>query len=305
MSSLEINPTVRLQSGCYAAVISPSAGGRLLSLNYTDAKQAIDCIVPWQASDTFGAHDWPKAGAFVMLPFTNRLAPAQFSWQDQTITLHNGSPKGQGLHGLGHRRPWQLKVIRPESAELELLHSTQDAEWPWTFEASLKYQLSEDGLRLELTVCNTSSKVMPLSLGWHPFIPPSTLDPEDSMNYFVHAQRQHDIGLDGLGLPKVSSEQLPLQRFALPNKKAGTTAFEHYSGYLEIPLNANWHLVMTSQHASHLLVHAPLGLPHLCVEPISALPGALKQDISVKNQLALAPGCTGILVCTLGIQANC
>jgi len=276
----------------------------MLSLNYTDANQAIDCIVPWQGSDTFEAHDWPKAGAFVMLPFTNRLAPAQFSWQDQTITLHNGSSKGQGLHGFGHRRPWQLREIKPESAELVLLHPAQDAEWPWPFEATLKYQLSEAGLRLELTVCNTSDSVMPLSLGWHPFLPLSTLHPEDSGNYLVHAQRQHDIGLDGLGLPQLSTEYLPLQPFALPNKIAGTTAFENYSGHLEIPLNSNWRLVMTSKHASHLLVHAPLGLRHLCVEPISALPGALKQDITTKSQLGLKPGSTGKLFCTLGMQAK-
>ncbi len=303
MPALEVNPTVRIQAGSYTAEISPSAGGRLLSLTYTDANQALDCIVPWQGNDKFDAHDWPKAGAFVMLPFTNRLAPAQFNWYDQTITLHNGSPTGQGLHGFGHRRPWQLRLIRPESAELVLFHPAQDAEWPWPFEAALKYQLNEVGLRLELTVCNTSNRVMPLSLGWHPFLPLSTVRPEDLGDYFIHAQRQHDIGLNGLGLPKLYTEQLPLQPFALPNKEAGTTAFEHYSGHLEIPLNANWRLIMASKHAAHLLVHAPLELQHLCVEPISALPGALKQDITIKSQLALEPGCTGTLVCTLGMQA--
>jgi hypothetical protein len=64
MPALEINPTVRIQAGPYAAEISPSAGGRLLSLTYAEANQALDCIVPWQGHDAFEAHDWPKAGAF-------------------------------------------------------------------------------------------------------------------------------------------------------------------------------------------------------------------------------------------------
>jgi len=303
MPALEINPTVRIQDGPYAAEISPSAGGRLLSLTYTDANQLLDCIVPWQGIDAFEEHDWPKAGAFVMLPFTNRLAPAQFSWQDQTISLLNGSPTGQGLHGFGHRRSWQLRQTRPHSAELVLMHPAQDAEWPWPFKATLSYQLSETGLRVELTVCNTSTGVMPLSLGWHPFLPFSTLRPEDPGDYVVHAQRQHAIGLDGLGLADLSVEQVPMQNFALPIEQSGTTAFEHYSGTVQVPLTANWRLAMTSEHAAHLLVHAPLGLRHLCVEPISALPGALKQDVRTKNQLGLEPGCTARLVCTLGLQA--
>lgn len=275
----------------------------MLSLTYADTNQLLDCIVPWQGSDAFESHDWPKAGAFVMLPFTNRLAPAQFSWQDQTITLHNGSPTGQGLHGFGHRRPWQLRQTKPHSAELVLMHPAQDAEWPWSFEATLSYQLSEAGLRIELTLRNTSTGVMPLSLGWHPFLSHSTVRPEDPSDYSVHAQRQHAIGLDGLGLAVLSVEQLPMQTFALPTEQAGTTAFEHYSGTVQVPLTANWRLAMTSEHAAHLLVHTPAGLRHLCVEPISALPGALKQDVRTKNQLSLAPGCTGTLVCTLGLQA--
>ena len=303
MSALEINPTFRIQAGSYTAEISPSAGGRLLSLIYTDANQQLDCIVPWQRSGKFEAHDWPKAGAFVMLPFTNRLAPAEFNWQGQTIKLHNGSPSGQGLHGLGHRRPWQLRLKGPENVELVLVHPTQDAEWPWSFEATLTYQLSEAGLRMALSVCNTSTEVMPLSLGWHPFLHLPTLRPESSGGYFVHAQRQHTIGLDGLGLAELSVEQLPMQAFALPTEEAGTIAFENYSGTVGMPLTANWRLVMTSEHAAHLLVHTPLGLKHLCVEPISALPGTLKQEIRTKNQLGLEPGCTGKLVCTLGLKA--
>jgi aldose 1-epimerase len=217
--------------------------------------------------------------------------------------LSNGSPSGQGLHGFGHRRPWQLRQNTPHSAELALMHTASDAEWPWPFAATLTYQLSEAGLRMELTVRNTSTKVMPLSLGWHPFLPHSAARPQDQGDDFVLAQRQHAIGLDGLGLAVASVEPLPMQAFALPTQQAGTTAFEHYSGTVQLPLTAQWRLEMTSQHAAHLLVHTPQGLKHLCVEPISALPGALKQDLRSRNQLDLGPDCTRTLVCTLGLQA--
>ena len=274
-----------------------------MSLTYTDSLQSVNCIVPWCGSDGFSEHDWPKAGAFVMLPFTNRLAPAQFMWQGQAITLKNGSPIGQGLHGFGHRRPWQLLQTTSSSAELQLLHTTPDFEWPWPFEASLVYLLSDDGLRVELSVHNTSAEVMPVSLGWHPFLPHATALSGGADECLIHAQRQHVIGLDGLGQAEASMLQEPMQTFSLPMQQVGTIAFENYSGRVAVPLNTDWQLTISSQHAPHLLIHIPHGLRYLCVEPIGTLPGALKKNAKLQNHLALAQGETRSLVCALGLEA--
>jgi aldose 1-epimerase len=210
-----------------------------------------------------------------MLPFTNRLAPAQFMWCGKDITLDNASPTQQGLHGFGHRRPWQLLQTTSSSAELQMVHAGADAEWPWSFEANLMYQLSEEGLRVQISVANTCAEAMPLSLGWHPFLPCSAATPNTTDAWRVLAQRQHEIGLDGLGHAEASMTQGPMQTFSLPVKQAGTVAFENYSGQIKLPLSQDWQLTLRSQHAPHLLIHTPLALSHVCVEPISALPGAL------------------------------
>ena len=302
MPSLAVCPTVRLQAGHYAAEISPSAGGRLLSLTYTDGHPPIDCIVPWRGEEPFHTHDWPKAGAFVMLPFTNRLAPAQFMWCGKDITLDNASPTQQGLHGFGHRSPWQLLQTTSSSAELQMVHAGADAEWPWSFEANLMYQLSEEGLRVQISVCNTSAEAMPLSLGWHPFLPYSAAPPNTTDAWRVLAQRQHVIGLDGLGHAEVSMTQGPIQTFSLPAKQAGTVAFENYTGQIKLPLNRDWQLTLRSQHAPHLLIHTPLGFSHVCVEPITALPGALRGTALAHQLLSLESGKSRSLVCNLGLE---
>jgi aldose 1-epimerase len=302
MPPLVVFPTVHLQAGHYAAEISPSAAGRLLSLTYTDGHPPIDCIVPWRGEEPFHPHDWPKAGAFVMLPFTNRLAPAQFMWSGQVITLDNASPTLQGLHGFGHRRPWQLLQTTGSSAELHLRHLGADAEWPWSFEARLVYQLSEAGLQVQLSVCNTSEEAMPLSLGWHPFLPYAAATPNPIDAWRVHAQRQHVIGLDGLGHAEAGLTQGPMQTFPLPVEQAGTVAFENYSGQIKLPLTRDWQLTLRSQHAPHLLIHTPLGLSHVCVEPITALPGALRCTALAHKLLSLAPGESRSLVCSLGLE---
>ena len=274
----------------------------MLSLIYTDGHLPVDCIVPWRSEESFNAHDWPKAGAFVMLPFTNRLAPAQFMWSGQVITLDNDSPTQQGLHGFGHRRPWQLLQTTSSSAELHLRHSGADAEWPWSFEARVEYQLNEAGLRVQISVCNTCAESMPLSLGWHPFLPYAVATPSTTEAWRVHAQRQHVIGLDGLGRAEAGMPQGPMQTFPLPVKQAGTVAFESYSGQIKLPLTRDWQLTLRSQHAPHLLIHTPLGFNHVCVEPITALPGALRCTATAHKLLSLAPGESRSLVCSLGLE---
>ena len=301
---LAIGPTVRLQAGRYAAEISPSAGGRLLSLTYTDGHSPMDCIVPWRGDGPFDPHDWPKAGAFVMLPFTNRLSPAQFMWCGQTITLNNASAHQQGLHGFGHRRPWQLVQSTSSRAELQMSHAGADSEWPWSLEARLVYQLSEVGLQVQVAVCNTSSQTMPLSLGWHPFLPYAASASTRMAAGGVHAQQQHTIGLDGLGQAQAGLAQGPMQTFPLPLEQAGTIAFENYSGHVNLPLAQSWQLALRSQHAPHLLIHTPLGFSHVCVEPISSLPGALLHSALSPELLSLAPGMSRALVCTLGLEAT-
>lgn len=302
MPSLAVCPTVRLQAGHYVAEISPSAGGRLLSLTHTHGSAPIDCIVPWRGEEPFHTHDWPKAGAFVMLPFTNRLAPAQFMWCGKDITIDNASPTQQGLHGFGHRSPWQLLQTTNSSAELQMGHAGADAEWPWSFEANLTYQLSKEGLRVQISVCNTSAEAMPLSLGWHPFLPYAAATPDPIDVWRVHAQRQHVIGLDGLGHAEASMTQGPMQTFPLPVEQAGTVAFENYSGQIKLPLTRDWQLTLRSQHAPHLLIHTPLGFNHVCVEPITALPGALRSAATSHKLLSLLPGESRSLVCSLGLE---
>ena len=302
---LQVDPTVRIHAGGYEAIISPSAGARLLRLSYSHNNQDIDCVVPFGQIASIDPYLWPKAGAFVMLPFTNRLEPAEFEWQGRLITLENGSNSGQGLHGFGHRREWTIIDMSDSHISLELVHSACSKEWPWTFQAKLTYSVNALGLSVALSVCNTDTSTMPVSLGWHPFIPFSTSDASEKSMLNFYASKFHDIGLDGLGIARLS-EVAPIRHvFALDAKAAGTTAFENFSGDVEIFLEKNLRLKLMSQHAPHLLVHRPKELPFVCIEPVGALPGALKHYTKAQKdrELSLYPGAWQHLVCSLGVEA--
>jgi aldose 1-epimerase len=240
-----------------------------------------------------------------MLPFTNRLDPVEFEWQGRLIDLENGSNSGQGLHGFGHRRDWTITDTSDSQVALEYNHTTSSAEWPWTFHAKLVYSVSALGLSVALSVRNTDISSMPVSLGWHPFIPLQTSDaPVNSMLRFS-ASRMHDIGLDGLGIAHLSEVAATQHVFAMDLKTASTTAFENFSGDVEIFLEKNLRLKIMSQHAPHLLVHRPKELPFICIEPVGSLPGALKHYTKAQKdrELNLYPGEWRHLVCSLGVEA--
>lgn len=305
MPWLQVEPTVSIQAGGYEAIISPSAGARLSQLTYNHNNRQIDCVVPFNQIASIDAHQWPKAGAFVMLPFTNRLDPAEFEWQGRLIDLENGSNSGQGLHGFGHRRDWTITDTSDSQVALEYNHTTSSAEWPWTFHAKLVYSVSALGLSVALSVRNTDISSMPVSLGWHPFIPLQTSDaPVNSMLRFS-ASRMHDIGLDGLGIAHLSETPLTQHVFTMDVKAASTTAFENFSGDVEIFLEKNLRLKIMSQHAPHLLVHRPNKLPFVCVEPVGSLPGALKHYTQAQKdrELSLAAGEWKHLICSLDVEA--
>ena len=305
MPLLQVNPTVRIQAGGYEATISPSAGARLLKLTYSYNNRIIDCVVPFAQVESIDAHHWPKAGAFVMLPFTNRLAPAEFEWQGRLIALENGSNSGQGLHGFGHRRDWIITDTSDSQVALEYNHTASSAEWPWTFHAKLVYSVSALGLSVALSVRNTDISSMPVSLGWHPFIPLQTSNASENSLLSFTASRMHDIGLDGLGFAQLSEATANQHVFTMDAKTANTTAFENFSKDVEIFLEKNLRLKLVSQHAPHLLVHRPKELPFICVEPVGSLPGALKHYTQAQKdrELSLAAGEWKHLICSMGVEA--
>jgi aldose 1-epimerase len=240
-----------------------------------------------------------------MLPFTNRLAPAEFEWQGRLIALENGSNTGQGLHGFGHRRDWIITDTSDSQVALEYNHTASSAEWPWTFHAKLVYSVSALGLSVALSVRNTAISSMPVSLGWHPFIPLQTSNASENSLLSFTASRMHDIGLDGLGFAQLSEATANQHVFTMDAKTANTTAFENFSEDVEIFLEKNLRLKLVSQHAPHLLVHRPKELPFMCVEPVGSLPGALKHYTQAQKdrELSLAAGEWKHLICSMGVEA--
>jgi aldose 1-epimerase len=303
---LQVDATIRLSLGNYEACISPAAGARLTRLLWHGPASPLECVTPWHHTGEFDPRQWPKAGAFPMLPFANRLRNARFNWASKEIKTTPQRDQPHGLHGIGHRRPWEVVQASGHALTLSLNHEQADADWPWSFAAEMRYVLTPAGLQVSISLQNTSSVTVPAALGWHPFIPlaaPATATADDAK---VTASHLHDIGLDGLSRAFPHGGKGEIRSLKLSTLTSQTIAYEGWDGQLLIAADSKHSLRLGSSDASCLVLHVPAGREYICAEPVITLPGALENYSEAQKQshLALAPGATRQMTCSLGVVTH-
>lgn len=281
-----LTQAVTLSAGPYRATVAPAWGGRLTALTCEVDGRSVPLIVP-MAAQGFAPHRWPKAGAFPMVPFANRLPAGRFSFGARTLDLPSG-PDGGPQHGFGHRRTWTLTHCSPAAVRMVLLHDGRSEGWPWAFEAQLAFQLSEAGCEMSLTLTNLDHEhPMPVAAGWHPYHPFAPTRPRDHRVYAPtqKVRRLDDTGAAGCALAA------HVEHIATP--PATTVALEHWQQ------RASWgatdpsaEVVIHTTGFAHAVVHRPSSGDYLCVEPVAALPGTLRSDHPDLDRLP--PGSTHV-----------
>ncbi len=256
-----------LRAGNYTARVAPSAGGRLASLDWTDNERKVALLVPWDEKP-FEPDAWPKAGAFPMIPFANRLPPDGIFFDGKQVSPLHG-PNGFAQHGLAHRREWQLRESGEDFALLQLEHRT-DSNWPWNFTATQSFRLSAQGLLLTISVLNNSPETMPLSIGWHPYHPIESNVAAESLK--LKASFRHELDLEGRALETTASPTFQMS--------AGeTAAFSGWNGSVLLSSGGDGNIVISCESTTQLVLHAMPEAGYLCVEPVSLLPGHLSQGL--------------------------
>jgi aldose 1-epimerase len=250
---------IELRSGAYSARIAPAAGGRLASLAWNDRP----LLVPWNGGD-FDEHAWPKAGAFPMLPFSNRLPAAGFRFGDRVFRPEPG-PTGFALHGFAHRRKWDLVQASADRALLRCAHDGQSEGWPWAWSAQQEVLLAPHGITVTLMLTNESGEPMPAGPGWHPYHPVGSGVAGGDLQFEAGARRD----LDAQGTV-VAAEREPT--FAV--HRGDTAAFSAWTGALRLR-GGDGVVSVRSGGAPHLVLHRPRDAGYLCAEPVALLPGQL------------------------------
>lgn len=127
-----------------------------------------DLLVPL-VSSVSDLSRWPKAGAYPLFPFHNRLTGAVLRLPGGTHRLRSNATNGSDvMHGPAHRRPWQVTDESKSFVEMTLAY-TADMDWPIDFTATQRFALTPNGLTLDLLLRNDGTTNMPGGVGWHPY----------------------------------------------------------------------------------------------------------------------------------------
>jgi len=107
-----------------------------------------------------------KFASFLMIPYSNRIENGSFTFQEKEYLLTNGD--NHSIHGDVRFRPWKIEKL--DEVKVDCRFSSKDHEnvnWPWAFEASVEYILSENLFTSRLTLWNRADSSMPAGMGWH------------------------------------------------------------------------------------------------------------------------------------------
>lgn len=281
---------IELKAGALAAALSPDIGGSLrwLTLAGVDLMQRAPAET----------HDPLMMASFPLLPYANRIAHGQFTFDGRDYALpRNFGDHPHSIHGNGWQSAWDVSDLCTDSVLMTLDHQA-DAAWPWDYRAQQHVSLTPDALTMKLTVTNRSERAMPVGLGFHP--------------YFL-ADAATTLTFDAASLWLSTPDMLPdrlvaadaLSDWSRGQGVAGDSlidnAYGGWGGRAIIQRGDGTRLTLHAQDADWLHVYRPPGMAYFCVEPVTHMPDAVNRPDGIES---LPPAATRTLSMTIAIDKS-
>ncbi|MCR8723513.1 aldose epimerase family protein [Frigidibacter sp. ROC022] len=245
---------ITLAAGPLTVVLRPAWGGRVLRAVH---ERFGDILVPIE-TDSFVPDQWPKGGAYPLVPFHNRVSDARFRFQDRSVELPaHPDVAPNALHGFSSRRAWQGAALTDTAAHMQLDHPG-DAAWPWRCHAAQDYRLAPDRIDVTVSVSNRDTTPMPAGIGWHPYLPHLAGIDVDAAHFWP---TNPDLTPTGEKQPAAGQD--------------GDTRYLSDWSRCDMVLDNGLRLSLSATpELNHIVVYsAPAG--YVCVEPVSHLANAL------------------------------
>lgn len=210
------------------------------------------------------------AGAFLMLPWTNRLDAGRMG--GHAAFAVNRPAEGTAIHGLSRAAPWAVIEAGPARAVL----AQRVEAGPYRYAARLEVGLGPAGFALALALTHEGEVPLPHGLGWHPWFhraPGTRLD----------FAATHRLSKDARNLP-IAAEPSTGMTGALEAAMGLDAHFPGWAGEARLawPGRAALNLRAGGALARNLHVFVPGYAEAVCLEPVSHVPDVI-------NRPALAP----------------
>ena len=268
--------SLQLEQGSFRLDLAPEHGGSVLRFTY----KTRDILRParHEIPQNWSAKDF---GAFPLVPFCSRITNGRFEDANRQIQLPaNMPPEPHAIHGFGWQSAWTITESGPSMAELS--HVYDGAVWPWAYAARQRFELSDQGLALTLSLTNHGDTPMPAGFGWHPYFPRSGA-------HLIAATT-------GIWLDRDTRAPVPAHADLSAGRSVKTLDLDVAFEINKPALSIRWpemNLTIKSDPVfGKLVVYVPPGRDYFCVEPVTHAPDAVNSTLppELTGLRYIAPG---------------
>jgi aldose 1-epimerase len=254
---------VELRCGATSAAFAPQYGGALLTLSSDGFDLVRPTSTDWDGSPLLSA-------CFPLVPFSNRIRGGRFEFGDRMVALEsNWESDEHVIHGIGWRQPWE---VIDRGATHCVMAQVETEWWPWRYRAVQSVALMAGRLDLSLSIENLSNSVMPVGLGFHPY-----LRRVADMQVQFKAEQVRDNDLARPDISKVAEAfefsvtralgQIPIDHCYDRWARTMTVLYPSEGRSLHIEASAS---------ARCCILFAPPGRDFFCFEPATHMTGAFE-----------------------------
>lgn len=269
---------ITLERAGWTLTLRPDLGGSIARL-IVDGR---DVLRPTADGET----DILQVACFPLVPYANRIAEGRFTFEGRDVALP-ALPQfaPHALHGDGWLSAWE--VLEQDEASARMAYRHAAGAWPWGYEAEQTFALTEAGLRVDLSVRNTSDAPMPAGLGLHPYFPVAA----DTRLTLAAASVWR---AEGSLIPTAQVGTGEVLDWSQGRSVADAPFVDHcyagWTGVARLDSGAGATVVRASANAGWAHVYAP-GEDFCCVEPVTHRPNALHAPAGEASGLkVLQPG---------------
>ena len=260
----------------YYALLNLHQGGRLVQLQIGNHPIIVD-DPSFRYSDSYAAA--------ILFPFVSRVSGGTYEFNGKQFQLHCNTPDGQNaLHGLVYKESFEVVSTDSNDDEctvvLKLDQNQKQKGFPYTFELVLTYTFSSAGMSLSVKATNTSDKVFPFTIGWHPYFSISDFD-NATLRFDADQQVVFDENLIATGTksnPFPNPLQLGGNSFDdcfIVNDNEATLHTDVYDANIKV-----------DSDDFYLQIYTPPNLPMMAVEPMVGMSDSFNNKFGL---MQLAP----------------
>jgi aldose 1-epimerase len=156
---------ITLESGRLRLALLPERGASIASFHDGDFP-----LLRETPPDAIAARDVREFSCFPLIPYSNRIRHAQFTFAGRAYALrHDQEDPRHAMHGTARFHPWRLVEHSASSATCDFSFPGHNDEWPFPYHAWQVFALEDDRLVIEIGMRNTHSHSAPAGLGLHPY----------------------------------------------------------------------------------------------------------------------------------------